>query len=193
MRFGPRSRMTVETREEKQARLKAFIAQHVETLRCSGTAAETAYRVLTLSAESAAARALAELAPEICAAGIKVEAVFVRRTALATPEGAECRFVIDSRLLDAHEQLVLDATTVWIGDCMRRDPSRRDSYESYSTACTVTAGHAIRSFAHIWHAAGPSGSLTAGRKWASPRQPNLFDPSLLAGAETAPSHLPFRH
>lgn len=170
-------------REDKEARLRAFIASHAESHRASGVApGMTTYRLLALSAESPVARALADLAPDLSAAGIRVEALFARRSTAAKLEGAECRFVTDLRLLDAHEQLVLDRVTAWIGDCMRRDPLKRDAYELYSDS-PVTAGHAARSFAQIWRAAGPSGSLAAERKWTGLRQASLFDPSLIAGAE----------
>lgn len=194
MRFGPKARMNVVIKEEKEARLKAFITRHLEAQRASGApAGEIKYRLLALSAESPAAAALSQLAPELAAAGIAVEALLARRASGVTLEGAECRFVTDVRLLDAHEQLVLDPTTVWIGDCMRRDPLKRDSYELYSDTCPATAGRAVRSFAQIWRAAGPSGSLTAERRWAGPRQPALFDPSLLAGAEAPMPAALLRH
>ncbi len=63
---------------------------------------------------------------------------------------------------------MLDETTVWIGDCMRRDPQRRDTYELFSDACRATAGRAVRSFAQIWRAAGPTGSLTSERRALAP-------------------------
>ncbi|HEX2840595.1 hypothetical protein [Hyphomicrobium sp.] len=191
MRFGPKARMNVTTTEEKEARLKDYIRQHIQ--RAAGApAGQTVYRLLALSAESPVARALQALAPELEAAGIRVESVLARRSTSTTLEIAECRFVTDHRLLDAHEQLVLDSTTVWIGDCMRRDPLKRDVYELYSDTSPVTARHAARSFAQIWRAAGPSGSLTAARKW-TPRQPNLFDPSLIATGEQAPVPAVLRH
>lgn len=194
MRFSPKARMNVVTKEDKEERLRAFIARHLEAQRALGApTTDITYRLLALSAESPAASALDKLAPELSAAGIKVEALLVRRSSTAMPATTDCRFVTDIRLLDAHEQLVLDATTVWIGDCMRRDPLRRDSYELYSEACPATATRAIRSFAQIWRAAGPSGSLTSERKWSGPRQPSLFDPSLLAGAEAAPLPALLRH
>jgi hypothetical protein len=194
MRFSPKARMNVVTKEDKEERLRAFIARHIEAQTALGTpVGETTYRLLALSAESPAASALNHLAPELSAAGIKVEALLIRRSSASMHEAADCRFVTDVRLLDAHEQLVLDATTVWIGDCMRRDPLRRDSYELYSDTCPATAGRAVRSFAQIWRAAGPSGSLASERKWTGPRQPSLFDPSLLAGAENAPLAAFLRH
>jgi hypothetical protein len=193
MRFSPKSRTTATTNEEKEVRLKAFITRHLTDMRAAGVlGGEITYRLLALSAESPAACAIRELAPVLADAGIKVEAVFARRTANASVEGLDCRFVTDVRLRDAHEQLVLDSATVWIGDCMRRDPMKRDAYELFS-ACPVAARNAARSFAQIWRAAGPSGSLAAERKWTGPRQPALFDPSLIAGGEAAPAAAILRH
>ena len=195
MRFAPNARPKVMAREEKEARLKAFIKNHIETYCASGAAPGLiTYRLLALSTDSPAARALSELAPDLTAAGIRVEAVLARRTGQEKIDGAECRFVSDLRLLDAHEQLVLDRATAWIGDCMRRDPLKRDAYELYSDS-PVTAGHAARSFTQVWRAAGPSGSLAAEQKWTGLRQATLFDPSLIAGAESmaTPHLLPIRH
>jgi hypothetical protein len=195
MRFSSNAHPNGMVREEKEARLKAFIRTHMESLRASGaTPGMTVYRLLALSAESPAAHVLGELAPELSAAGIRVEAILLRRCGTDKIEGADCRFVTDLRLLDAHEQLVLDRATAWIGDCMRRDPLKRDAYELYSDN-PVTAGHAARSFAQIWRAAGPSGSLASERRWTGLRQATLFDPSLIAGAEAmaSPHLLPIRH
>lgn len=195
MRFAPNARPKAMAKEEKEARLKAFVRTHIESYCASGAApGMITYRLLALSVESPAARALAELAPELAAAGIRTEAVLARRTGTETIEGADCRFVSDLRLLDAHEQLVLDRVTAWIGDCMRRDPLKRDAYELYSDS-PVTASHAARSFSQIWRAAGPQGSLTAEPRWTGLRQASLFDPSLIAGAEAmaTPHLLPIRH
>ncbi len=191
MRFSPKARMNVATSEEKEARLKSFINSHIERA-AAAPAGETVYRLLALSADSPASRALQSLATELKAAGIRVESILARKSPSASLDVAECRFVTDIRLLDAHEQLVLDATTVWIGDCMRRDPLKRDAYEQFSDLCPVRARHAARSFGQIWSAAGPSGSLTATKKWV-PRQPSLFDPSLIAAGEAAPALALLRH
>lgn len=193
MRFGSPARLNVVSKEEKEARLKAFILDHLAAAKAAGPSEGLTYRLLALSAESPAARALSGLAAELSEARVTVQIVFARRSETPVCEGADSRFVADLRLLDAHEQLVLDETTVWIGDCMRRDPLRRDTYEQYSDTCAATAARAVRSFAQIWRAAGPSGSLAAGRKTAPVRQIPLFDPSLIAGADAAAAPVPLRH
>lgn len=197
MSFRPSARANSLVKDEKEARLKAFITRHLEARRDSDAPVpQITYRLLALSAESPASRALDALSPELEAAGVTIEAVFVRHTkteAKPALKRAECRFATDIRLLDAHEQLVLDDTTAWIGDCMRRDPLRRDAYELFCDRCAMTAGNASRSFAHIWRAAGPTGSLTAAPEPRTSRQPNLFDPSLLAGSELVPTPALLRH
>ncbi|MGE0023269.1 MAG: hypothetical protein AB7S70_06515 [Hyphomicrobium sp.] len=195
MRFAPNARSNVTVRENKEARLRDFITAHLESHRASGAAAGTVtYRLLALSADSPAARALNALAPDLAAAGIRVEAILCRRTPEVTLDTAECRFATDLRLLDAHEQLVLDRVTAWIGDCMRRDPLKRDAYEHFSDS-PATAGHAARSFAQIWRATGPAGTLAVEPRWTGLRQATLFDPSLIAGADgmAKPNPVPHRH
>jgi hypothetical protein len=77
---------------------------------------------------------------------------------------------------------------------MRRDPLRRDAFEQFYDTCAETAANAARSFAHIWRAAGPSGSLRSAYVLVGPQTPNLFDPSLLAGMDPASAlPVPLRH
>ena len=197
MPVRPSARVNSLIKEEKEARLRAFVARHLEARHSSGDSTETTtYRLLALSAESPAARALEALASELEAARVNVEVVLVRRAAAGDKPAlafADCRFATDIRLLDAHEQLVLDGTTAWIGDCMRRDPMKRDAYELFCDRCATTAENAARSFAHIWSAAGPTGSLATVREARSARPPNLFDPSLIAGADMATAPVLLRH
>jgi hypothetical protein len=67
----------------------------------------------------------------------------------------EARWARHPRLIEAHEQLVLGPETCWIGDCMRRDPSRCDAYENYVEGCGEAAGCAIVSFERLWFASEP--------------------------------------
>lgn len=197
MSLRPSTRAKSLIKDEKEARLKAFVSRHLEASRNEGDATgDITYRLLALSAESPVARALDAMAPELVTAGIKVEIVLVRHTKsdeAASLKFADCRFATDIRLLDAHEQLVLDTQTAWVGDCMRRDPLKRDTFEVFCDRCTTTAGNAARSFDHIWRAAGPTGSLTAKPELRGRVTPSLFDPSLLAGNDAAPAPALLRH
>lgn len=197
MSLRPTARAKSLIRDEKEARLKAFVTRHLEA-RCDSdeVTGDITYRLLALSAESPVARALDALSPDLAAAGVKVEIVFLRHAkADDAPsfDPASCRFATDIRLLDAHEQLVLDSQTAWLGDCMRRDPLKRDTYELFCDRCTMTAGNAARSFARIWNAAGPTGRLAATPELRGRPVPNLFDPSLLAGNDTAAPPALVRH
>ena len=60
--------------------------------------------------------------------------------------------VRDQRLLAAHEQLVLAPDYAWIGDSMRREPSRRDTFERFAPASAEVAMQATRSFERLWRA-----------------------------------------
>jgi hypothetical protein len=42
----------------------------------------------------------------------------------------EIRLTSNPRILDGHEQLVVGDRSVWYGDCMRRDPAKRDAFSS---------------------------------------------------------------
>jgi len=195
MRPAPMARLSA-VKEEKEMRIKTFLSRHIDLMAASGAShGVMTYRLVALSTDSPVARALHDLAPEIARAGIGIQAVLFRRSGATTSPilaDTERRFVSDIRFLDAHEQLVLDATTTWIGDCMRRDPLKRDAFEYFSEHCPVTARHAARSFAQIWRAAGPSGSLATERRWVIPSQAGLFDPALVAAAGLA-APAPLRH
>ena len=58
--------------------------------------------------------------------------------------------VRDQRLVAAHEQLVLAPDYAWIGDSMRREPSRRDTFERFAPASAEVAMQATRSFERLW-------------------------------------------
>ena len=75
----------------------------------------------------------------------------------ASVPGFTTRFLTDARMLEAHEQLVLGPATVWIGDCMRRDPSKRDAFETYCDLNVPTARSARRSFERMWSMASTTG------------------------------------
>jgi hypothetical protein len=186
--------MRLSHKDEKEARLRDFVARHIESVVASGVKPQTPYRLIALSTESPPARALASLTSDLAAAGIAIEAIFLKPAVspdAASLENARCRFAADSRYLDAHEQLVLDSSTSWIGDCMRRDPGKRDTYEHYGHACEITARHASCSFMQMWNAAGAG--LAAARKQASLRALTLFDPALIAPSEQGPSPAIIRH
>lgn len=126
----------------------------------------TEITIVARSAESPVARALAASSSEIAARNIVVRAIFANLEpektnigwSVAGPEIAfrrELRWARNPRLADAHEQLVLDGVTCWIGDCMRRDPSRRDAYEQFANGDVRTTATMALSFNRLWGASEP--------------------------------------
>ena len=67
----------------------------------------------------------------------------------------DVRMLTDQRFAAAHEQLSLGDGRVWIGDCMRRDPAKRDAFEMYHDNNLATAAHATASFAKMWDKSVP--------------------------------------
>lgn len=155
MRLRASTTMLVVKKEEKEARIRTFIEQDLSARRSVPDSCGTAeYRLLALSAESPAAKALVSLAPEAGALGIEIRVVYLAEAHSAQQGGAipglHERLASDQRLLDAHEQLLLGGRRVWIGDCMRRDPGRRDGLETYSEECEMTSIWAARTFERLW-------------------------------------------
>jgi hypothetical protein len=150
----------VVSKEQKEAKLKEFIQCDLKDLadaEISGS--PLTYRLVARSPNSPVARAVGELMPETAALGIAFQIVFLNSNvgelnsdticSLLDP-AVNCRKLKDLRFIDAHELLLLGSGRVWIGDSMRRDPARRDAYESYCDNCTVTEEWTMHSFQHIW-------------------------------------------
>lgn len=153
--------MDVVKREEKEGKLKDFISNYLAS-RSAEPGCEP-WRLVARSAESPVVLALAALAPQIKQAGFDIEALLthvetgVADTAAQVSLGfsGEVRVTHDVRLLDAHEQLRLDAANAWVGDCMRREPAKRDGYERYAAECPQTADWVAKSFDRLWHRGSP--------------------------------------
>lgn len=157
-------RMLVVRKEEKEARLAASFSQALEAFG-QGCLGPKDVLVVARSMESPVIRVLLSRAADLLAAGFNVRALLVRGPSTAEFQAkglAETQFdwrvVADMRLLDAHEQLIL-AGRVWIGDCMRRDPAKRDAYELYGENCPETLEASRRYFERLWR----HGSVFFGR------------------------------
>jgi hypothetical protein len=155
---------SVVKREDKMQTLRTFIQAFY--LMPSAQKVHTEITLLARSAESPVARALAELGSEIVSRGITVRAIFGQLESEKTPAGwsvtgpeiafnRNLRWAKNPRLVDAHEQLVLGPHTCWIGDSMRRDPSRRDAYEQFVNDNATTSTTISLSFERLWIASVP--------------------------------------
>ena len=71
----------------------------------------------------------------------------------------EIRWAQNPSLLNAHEQLVVGEATSWTGDCMRRDPLKRDAFQSFNIDSLEAAGWARVSFDRLWQGAQPVAAI----------------------------------
>ena len=151
MRSAPGATVKVVKPEEKRQILCGFIADSV-ALDAATVGPIPAARVLkaTLIAHSPAspvALALSSYAAAEPGVTLQLRAIFAsvesspaeapgaRPACLSTAiDWVGLRQVVDVRLHDAHEQMVLDGSSTWVGDCLRRDPAKRDAYETYAPA-----------------------------------------------------------
>jgi hypothetical protein len=145
--------------EDKEEKLKSFIRAVIDHSAANAVPQEEVVLLIVRSVDSPVAKAVAALVREgIITAPVRTLLAIVPRDdsptaaeTLATLIGTQGgRMVRDVRLFDAHEQLVLGPAASWIGDCMRRDPMKRDAYECFAADCSRTAGWARTSFERLW-------------------------------------------
>jgi hypothetical protein len=171
MRLPSPPRTVVVSREDKEARLKDFISASL-SVRHDGEV-ESFHPTMTLIArapDSPVAQAVMALAPSIHAANVALQVVLFEtepmaedsvQSSLLDVNGIELRMLTDLRFASAHEQLVLSTGDVWIGDCMRRDPVKRDAFEMFHSDNATMTGHATQSFAKLWQKSVPLSRVVA--------------------------------
>lgn len=147
-------RIDVIRREDKEARVTEFV---LESLQAEGAKTPTAYTLIARSVLSPSFRALralhasGQLQRRVSVILACLEGIEDGQLASATAFVSGLRIAKNPRLLDAHEQLVLGASASWIGDCMRREPEKRDAWECYAPDCSETARRAAVSFERLWN------------------------------------------
>ncbi len=164
------SGLQVIKKEDKERRVSAFLKAHLERRKLSGARDTQEFLLVARSSESPVCRAVSAMAPALADAGISLRIVLTsadsgvfhsETSASATLlETSGLRVLTDTRLYEAHEQLVLDCETCWIGDCMRREPAKCDAYENYSNASAETAKAAAATFEHLWKMSTPTAPVT---------------------------------
>lgn len=166
MRFANAPRLLHSGREEREAKLRDFVSADLAAspLQCAG------YTLLARAPDSPVARALTMLASEFATTGVTVRALLLdldgmsedqARSTLLDMANVEIRLLSDIRFAAAHEQLVLSANRMWIGDCMRRDPAKRDALELFHDDNVTATKHAAISFERMWVMAKPVRRVTA--------------------------------
>src|SRR5262245_42726905 len=173
MPFRPPVRASISRHGEKEQRLRQFVLQHI------GTGPERSHKLMVVarSLDSPVVKAIAGLDQMIAAAGGSVRLILAQIDDEAQCQAGalrcrhEIRWARHPRLIEAHEQLVLSPQTCWIGDCMRRDPSKCDAFENYVEDCGEAAGCAAVSFERLWFASTPLAGAQAAAAGA-PLPPN---------------------
>jgi hypothetical protein len=172
MRLRPPLRVNVMRHEEKEQKLQEFLSHHLMAQSLGGEARRSTHLLLVArSLESPVVRVVTSLTDEIAAAGLAVRIILAHVDGEPQPEDwgrsvtftHEVRWARHPRLIEAHEQLVIDPETCWIGDCMRRDPAKCDAYESFVEGCGEAAGCAAVSFERLWMTCQPLVSRAGGR------------------------------
>jgi hypothetical protein len=167
-------------REEKEAALQRFVQSSLDAA-CD---AQVDITLLARNLESPGARAVAKMMSD-AGARIAVRAIVldtepsaaVSGVSLAEIEGASLRVLRDGRFNAAHEQLVCGPARVWIGDCMRREPVKRDAFELFHDDNLVATRHAEASFERLW----------AKAKVAKPEMNGLVSGLVAASQASGPS------
>lgn len=164
MRVRPPLRVTVTRHDEKEHKLADFVRQHLAAAQQGRAASYGVFMLVARSVDSPLVRAMLGLASEISAVGVSLRLILAQVEHEQLPESwerdlgplaCEVRWARRPRLIEAHEQLVIGPETCWIGDCMRRDPTKCDAFESYILDCGEAAGCAAVSFERLWAASVP--------------------------------------
>jgi hypothetical protein len=160
MRLPTPPRIPIISREDREAKLKDFIAQALASRREHplDTYGET-FTLVARAPDSPVAQALLAMTQDIAAAKIAIRVVLFEtepltedhiQASLLDVSTVDVRMLTDHRFAAAHEQLSLGRGQVWTGDCMRRDPAKRDAFEMYHNADAAIAEQAGASFAKLW-------------------------------------------
>jgi hypothetical protein len=152
-------------REDKAGRLAAFIDEFLARVAKEPRSVLRPVLLLARSAESPVARAVMSISSHDVGRSLAVRAIFatlgtadtacIAEAYRSSSSALQIRWARDIRLMDAHEQLVLDDETSWIGDCMRREPLRHDAFEAFSAGCAGTARSVTVFFERLWQASEP--------------------------------------
>lgn len=159
--------------EAREQRLMAFAAAGIEKVtEAEGGKVAATVLAVARSAESPVARALVALRSVLTEKQVNVRLVISDDDVPLDPfitgtsgESAGClpqvRIVRDSRLRDAHEQLIVAGAAVWFGDSLRRDIHRRDLFEQFLSDEPDAARAAAHGFQQLWSRTEPCLSLPA--------------------------------
>jgi hypothetical protein len=137
-------------RNQKVRQIEDFIDRYLQEAegRREERTEQDSISIVAQSPGSPVAVALESRLSAIASAGFEVSAIF----AVPAPDAVldrwlssirTVRWARDQRLREAHEQLVLGRSGIWVGDSMRREAAKTDLFEQYCSDCmmTVLLGH----------------------------------------------------
>jgi hypothetical protein len=163
-------RLLTANREDKELKLREFISEAIATLAQKDVNHTTCFSLVARAPDSPAARAATSLAADMAKANISLRVILLdidlgaedqTATGILDCASADIRILSDARFAAAHEQMSLGDGCAWIGDCMRRDPSKRDAFEIFHAGNATAARHTEASFAKLWTAAKPAKRVNA--------------------------------
>lgn len=156
MRIASPSRLMMVARTDKEARLKDFIGDGLAP-REEGPADHKCLTVFVRNPDSPVARALCAAWSEGRIDDTRIRILICdtnaeepTATSVLDIPHAEFRVLADHSFGPAHEQLVVRQSRVWIGDCLRRDPTKRDAFEIYHADDAAIGVFASASFEKLW-------------------------------------------
>lgn len=161
MRLKSPPRNETTQREEREQQLRDFITSNLDQL----TEGPAAMLLIARAPDSLPARVIFELSSALAKRNLGAQIAFTG-AAVATDGDAwrmqfdpafahEIRVLHDPRYLDGHEQLVLGGRSLWFGDCMRREPEKRDAFASFVDDNEAASARSRATFNRIWAAAKP--------------------------------------
>jgi hypothetical protein len=145
--------------ERKQDAVAAFVLEQLAS--DAGTHEVLDVMLVALSTKSPVVKGLEAIHQEMGRKPIRMRLILATLPENDPAEELRCfapieiRWAANPRFLDAHEQLVLGQSASWIGDCMRRDPEKRDAFHSFNSDCLEATAWARISFERLWQAARP--------------------------------------
>jgi hypothetical protein len=156
MRIASPSRLMTMSRTDKEARLKDFIGEALAASR-ETSAPDASITLFVRNPDSPVARALNAALSEGGAEAARIRILICDTNAdepstpslLDNPD-VEFRVLADPNFAPAHEQLTIGHAHVWIGDCLRRDPTKRDAFELYHPNDLAIGVFATASFEKLW-------------------------------------------
>ena len=151
-------------RDEKMANGLRLIGYYTDRagVRPDADAAERTISFVLRSPASPMAKALLQTIAELSHLDVVINGLFTRIdpaedyavwALLAAARGkplVQVRWLKREAFADANEQLVLGQHFAWYGDCMRREPAKRDAYECYAIGCADTANWNAKAFDRMW-------------------------------------------